>query len=862
MKIEGNFLSSAFARKIFLGVFLFTLVILLAAGTVFYAVADHLSRQAAGQVLTESAKAFSRNFFDRLTAAEVLLRTLATANATSSESGVIALNDQQARVFATVTFSANSSGAEVANRRTALEVQSSGAEGLPELALVLVTLDGARVIRAALQPDYLWESANSAIYRLCVATTEGESRCLAASNELMDDPVKVSRTMLFEPFFDARPWTINLTAYAELTRLLPFHLGLFALAVGLLALLVAMIGTSIYLRRMTSAFDGLIRVTRRAGAGDFAQRVPLDSMKDELSELGRAFNTMMAGLQSNFAFQKVLSDIDAAILDRKPLDEMMGMVLAHAHTVLPDTKIQLVRRSESRQTVAVLRSDGSLQMHVEARNSEVPSHVVEVNIGSIEGQDAAFLIEESGLTRSSVEANAMGLLQDLGKRLAIAAEARRQENILSQQATTDSLTGLLNRFGFTDSLRSLIREHAWSGRIDVVFCDLDNFKEINDAYGHAIGDEVLTALAGRFKLALAHTPHHAARLGGDEFGFLFPSATIDTAIAALRAELSIPVALGGREALLTASIGSAAYPQHGANPEELLRKSDLAMYRVKGAGGNAFLRFDDSMDADAAERLDLLQYLRSALVTQALHVVYQPRVSAGAHRLVSVEALMRWHHPEKGAISPARFIPIAEASGLIVGFGDWILQRACEQFLAWELQGLGVRQISVNVSPIQLAAPDFHERFATVLKRYELPPGSIELEITEGALVQNMDVASQKLRALQAAGFHIALDDFGVGYSALSYLSRIPFDTLKIDQSFVSQIHTSHVSFAIATAIVALAKALGKRVVAEGVEEEEQCTLLEKIGADELQGYWISRPKPAAEVELFSAPPRALHPQT
>jgi EAL domain-containing protein (putative c-di-GMP-specific phosphodiesterase class I) len=299
-------------------------------------------------------------------------------------------------------------------------------------------------------------------------------------------------------------------------------------------------------------------------------------------------------------------------------------------------------------------------------------------------------------------------------------------------------------------------------------------------------------------------------------------------------------------------MGVASFPTDGTTVADLLRQSDLAMYKAKSLGGSTLVHFTRDMDAATTERLSLLHELRQALPSQALHVVYQPRVSSTTQRIVSAEALMRWKHPVLGWVPPVKFIPLAEESGLIVPLGYWILEQSCRQYKAWEAEGLGLAHISVNVSPIQMMAPRFFDEAAAILRRYDIPAGGIELEITEGAMVQNITETSARIRELQLAGFHIALDDFGVGYSALSYLHQIPFDTLKVDQSFVRQLHESQVSLAIATAIVTLAKALGKRVVAEGVEMAEHAKALSELGADELQGYFFGRPMEPGEVEKLA----------
>jgi diguanylate cyclase (GGDEF)-like protein len=464
------------------------------------------------------------------------------------------------------------------------------------------------------------------------------------------------------------------------------------------------------------------------------------------------------------------------------------------------------------------------------------------------GGPATLVLLQVGPKAVPPEPGLTSRLEDLGRRLAIAAEAAQHEAKLLAQANTDSLTGLLNRHGFLASLESLIQVPKWGGSFDVAFVDLDGFKEINDAFGHFVGDEILRQFSRRVLAQVQRTSHHVARQGGDEFALLLPADAVVSFSHHLRKALREPFLIEGREIMLAFSMGVASYPSDGTTVADLLRQSDLAMYKAKNMGGSALVHFTPDMDIAITERLSLLQELRHAIATASLHVVYQPRISTNSQRIVSAEALMRWKHPTLGWISPAKFIPLAEESGLIVPFGYWILEETCKQYKAWHASGTGLLQVSVNVSPVQMMAPGFFEKAAQILRAHDIPAGCIELEITEGAMVQNIEETSVRIRELQLAGFHVALDDFGVGYSSLSYLHQIPFDTLKVDQSFVKRLHESQVSFAIATAIVTLAKALGKRIVAEGVELAEHAAALTTLGADELQGYFFGRPMEANAV--------------
>jgi EAL domain-containing protein (putative c-di-GMP-specific phosphodiesterase class I) len=299
-------------------------------------------------------------------------------------------------------------------------------------------------------------------------------------------------------------------------------------------------------------------------------------------------------------------------------------------------------------------------------------------------------------------------------------------------------------------------------------------------------------------------------------------------------------------------MGVALFPEHGDTCDELLKHADLAMFSAKNAGRNGVVEFQHSLASHLAEQQALRQDLRHALAHRQMFVVFQPRVTATDRQIASVEALLRWRHPDKGLVPPDVFIALAEESGFILDLGLWVLREALTQFVLWRADPLvPIRHISVNLSPIQLADPTFPGALQALIQEFDIRGGELELEITEGALIQDVDVASTRLAALRARGVSIALDDFGVGYSAMRYLSRLPFDTLKIDKSFVFAFGVERPALAIATAIVALAKALDKRVVAEGVENSMQADLLQSLGVDELQGYLYGKPLIAAELKLL-----------
>jgi diguanylate cyclase (GGDEF)-like protein/PAS domain S-box-containing protein len=438
---------------------------------------------------------------------------------------------------------------------------------------------------------------------------------------------------------------------------------------------------------------------------------------------------------------------------------------------------------------------------------------------------------------------------DLDRRL---ADLRQAESELQRLARYDSLTGLPNRSFFMESLeQSLLRAERRHGRLALVFIDVDGFKTVNDSFGHAAGDLLLRALAERLRASTRKTDT-VARIGGDEFTVMVHDLVRadDAALVAqgLLEQLSRPCALGDREVTITASVGISVFPEDGADGGTLLKNADLAMYRAKQEGKNGFRFFTASMSERARERMMLLSSLRRAVEAGELELHYQPVVHGGG--APSLEALIRWRHPEKGLVSPAEFIPVAEEGGLILTIGAWVLRTAT--VFAQGLARSDVR-VAVNLSARQFLDPDLVKIVERALAESGLAPGRLELEVTESALMSDAEEVSQRLEHLRSIGLEITLDDFGSGYSSLGYLKRFRFHRIKIDRTFVHDLPGDADSTAIVDAILAMAKSLGLDVVAEGVENVEQLRFLEERGCRSFQGFYFSHPLPAAEVAGYLA---------
>jgi diguanylate cyclase (GGDEF)-like protein len=423
-------------------------------------------------------------------------------------------------------------------------------------------------------------------------------------------------------------------------------------------------------------------------------------------------------------------------------------------------------------------------------------------------------------------------------------ERRQNQARIEQQANYDSLTGLANRSLLNDRLQQAIYSAAsYGARLAVVFGDLDRFKYINDTLGHDVGDRLLQVMAERFTSAVAASDT-VARLGGDEFVLLLHGQsgpdTVTTVLERLLPTISAPLRYGQSDLEVTCSIGVALYPDDGSDPATLLKHADSAMYRAKEQGRNNYQFFTEELNRAIKERFDLENQLRRALERGQFELYYQPRVDMATRKIIGAEALIRWHVPGRGMVSPAVFVPVAEEIGLIGPISEWVLQTACAQNKRWHDAGLPC-VVSVNISPQQFRGDGLVPLIAGALSDTGMDSRCLEIEITESTVMHAGERMVEMLQAIKNLGVHIAVDDFGTGYSSLSYLKRFPVDRLKVDRSFVQHIASAD-DAVIVRAIIALGHNLGLKVLAEGVETDEQLEFLRMNGCDELQGYYFSRP--------------------
>ncbi len=432
-------------------------------------------------------------------------------------------------------------------------------------------------------------------------------------------------------------------------------------------------------------------------------------------------------------------------------------------------------------------------------------------------------------------------------------ERKQAEQEMLRLATRDSLTGLANRSLLRERIQQALegdrRLHMLAA---VLFIDLDQFKAINDSLGHETGDRLLVEVARRLE-ACVRSEDTVARQGGDEFIVFLPrihdAQSAGVMAEKLQRQLALPFHVEGQELYVGSSIGIAVFPEDGEDVDTLLKNSDTAMYQVKESGRNHHMFFAPHMNALAVDRYALGIELRRAAERDEFLLDFQPIVGMASGEVEAMEVLLRWKHPTRGLVPPFQFIPLAEASGLIVPIGEWVVRAACRQLRAWQDQGLRVPRLAINLSAIQVHHPGLVDSLQQTFRELQIDPGALEFEITEGSLMNRTDEVVATLSRLSDLGLRLAIDDFGTGYSSLSYLRRLPIDTLKIDRSFVMDIGDDPDDTAIVVAVISMARSLKLKVIAEGVETPQQLEFLREQGCDQYQGYLVSRPISAAEVE-------------
>jgi diguanylate cyclase (GGDEF)-like protein len=614
---------------------------------------------------------------------------------------------------------------------------------------------------------------------------------------------------------------------------------------------------------MVTGMDDTDSVTHayEVGATDFiAKPINLASLGHRVRYVLRASRTMAQLRQAEARTLAMLSAIPDLILRLGPDGTILGSRMhgTRGETALPD------QPGAMRETgiMTLLESE---QMHgrrlpdlLDARAGAVLMDRLRACFASGQLQLAEFSTGQAG-RREHFEARlaAIGHAETLCVIRDI-SERREADERIRLLAYRDPLTGMMNRHAVLEALETLLRQRsAAADPLAVLFIDLDGFKRINDTLGHVVGDHVLQAVAERLRSSTrlddgamqGGAEPMLARLGGDEFTIVLPGVTgPEQAMAVahrLREDLRRPFVVNSHEVGVTSSIGIAMFPADGDDSGDLLKYADTAMYHAKETGRNNCKLYSSSLTTRITQRVTLENSLRRAIERQEFTLVYQPQLHWPSGRVVGMEALIRWNHPERGLVPPADFIPMAEESGLIVPIGDWVLRTACAQLRHWLDAGLPSVRMAVNVSAMQFRDEDLLASILEILATHGLLPEQLDLELTESTLMDNVDSTIETLVRFNDAGVCLSIDDFGTGYSSMSYLKRFPVRALKIDRSFVADLPHDRENAGITRAIIAMADSLGLEVVAEGIETPDQAKVLEQYGCSIMQGYYFSRPMSA-----------------
>ena len=633
------------------------------------------------------------------------------------------------------------------------------------------------------------------------------------------------------------------------------NMGLLGL-VTVLTFLLAWFGTDMLILRKMKA---LILSAKQIAQGKFSTRTHLGQGTSEICELARVFDNMAQSLELLFEQNQRIMEVTPEAMLVSDSDGKIVMVNAQTEKLFGYSRDELIgqsiemliperlRAGHGAHRGAYMARNTASQMGKErelfARRKDGTEFSAEISLGPLKTENGIFVISA---------------VRDV-------TERKHFETKILHQATHDPLTGLPNRVLFHEILTHATAHTLRTEKLlAVMFLDLDGFKNINDTLGHDYGDILLKEVAGRLNLQLRKSDM-VARQGGDEFTILLQDIAdvqdITQIAEKILAAVSEPIIADDHEMHVSASIGITVFPFDDTDIEHLLRNADTAMYRAKEAGKNNFQFYTSKMNALIRERVEIENGLRHALERNELVLHYQPQVDIESGKIIAVEALVRWTHPEKGIIPPDKFIHVAEESGLIVSIGEWVLRTACMQNKAWQDAGLPHIRMAVNLSARQFREPRV---VAIVAKAMDdaglaLHSDSLELELTESMIMNDVEGAIDTLNGLHAMGIHLSIDDFGTGYSSLSYLKRFPINTLKIDQSFIRDITVDADDAAIAATIIMLGHNLKMRVIAEGVETAGQLALLREMKCDEIQGFYFSRPIPANELENLLREERRLN---
>lgn len=867
MRIDGKFLRSRVSRRIAILFLLAALIPTSLLAVLTYGNVTHVVQEQQHKELVDTSRIYALAVFGRIVLAHSLLENM-PQDAESRAS----LPSVYPPIFESIEqLDANRNALNDAHMpRLTLQSLTSAQEHTAVYLSALSRADDGKILKARLSPDYLWGERDdlSAAYNICVFSDATRLHC--EYPEEMSATEQEGRWDLFlKPAFRAGIWTVVATRRFPATgAALSDFLSVYILVAASSVLLIMLLSL-IQIRRSMVPLEKLIDGAKRIARGDYREIIVRSD--DEFGELTSAVNNMSSRIERQLTTLQTLSAIDKDMRERLDLNHLIGMVGTAMRRIVPGAALYVVRHSSAEPDVGLLFTQAGETAPVTESAIRISAAetawLAQQNNGNLNNPPSPFPPLGPGQKSWSIalqwQGSGCGMLTlmwhghplgeeaiaeliELANRIAVAIQMQDREQRLLYQAMFDSLTGLLNRRGLEERIAQIMQQDAPAA---VLFVDIDRFKSVNDNFGHKTGDLLLQAIAAR--LLDSTSTGMAGRLGGDEFVVLLPGADCPDAVAtqarALMDALTKPFVVASRPFLMTCSIGIALHPGIASDGLTLIERADIAMYRAKQSGRDGYRFYSESMSLENYWRQELEADLRLALKRDELLLHYQPKVSLKTGAIVGVEALVRWAHPTQGLIPPARFISLAEETGLIVPLGAWVMRTACAQNVAWRSKGLKSMRVAVNVSARQFIEPDFVESVATILKETGLPSEGLEIELTESMIMNDVDQAICILNALRDLGVLLSIDDFGTGYSSLSHLKRFPINVLKIDQSFVRGIADDKDDRLIIASIIGLAHNLQLRVVAEGVETAEQLAYLQQQRCDEIQGYYFSRPIEAGQ---------------
>ena len=894
-----RYVGARVVRRFFLVFVICAFLPLVLVATLSFIQVRDLFLQQADQRLAATAKAYGMSFFERLQLASDVAMAAVTKPDTPIPKGTEArVFDALAEIHPDGSVRAVIGAPQVAEPTPSQKARlAAGKEvvrlvpaGTTSAVEVLTPLAAGRgFVAGRLKPFWLWGDPDDlpALTDFCVVTHGQVLYCSETMPEsaLAGQPDwqrngqrqrSKSWTQFLRAAFGEDDWTIIASQPESYPLARAAQFARVYVPAVLMALLLVLWFTLRQSRDIAEPVERLAERVRGVEGQDFSSRIDLHR-EDELGELAVAFDHMSQKLGAQFATLGALAEIDRLILTTQDISQVTHRVLARLVQMTGADSVTVLlfdgEQIDHARTYSMERGqegEGTMSRHrftaadralLAEAQTDWPSLAVEALPAFLQpvherGMASAYLhpIVWRGTSWGAVVLGFRApraasdeerkAVADLADRIAVAVSSAWRDKQLYEQSHYDSVTGVPNRLLFRDRLRvEIVRSSREKLQFGVLFVDLDHFKHVNDSFGHSVGDAVLREAADRLARCV-RTSDSIARLGGDEFTVLITNLQhaqeawliAETIVEAFSREFIVDE----HRCFLSASVGIATYPDDGTTEEALVKSADTAMYRAKAAGRAQAVFFEEGMNREAVARVALDRELRMAIERGELELHYQPQVELGSGKVTGAEALVRWRHPTHGWVPPSRFIPLAEESGFIETIGQWVIREASRQMRAWRDAGLALPRVSVNVSPRQFRRKGLVEFIAMCVDEAGITPSALEIEVTEGVLLDRSEAVEGVLQELADRGHGIALDDFGTGFSSMAYLQRFPVHLIKIDRVFVEGLRTAGGSQAIVAAIVAMGHALGKRVLAEGAETGDQMAQLRALGCDEVQGYYVS----------------------